>query len=31
MADKSIFTMADFAFAMQGLGSGPLSLFGSPE
>ncbi|CAB1063014.1 Acyl-CoA dehydrogenase [Olavius sp. associated proteobacterium Delta 1] len=23
--------LADFAFAMQGLGSGPLSLFGSPE
>lgn len=24
-------TMADFAFAMQGLGSGPISLFGTPE
>ncbi len=24
-------TLADFAFAMQGLGSGPLSLFGSPQ
>jgi len=23
--------LADFAFAMQGLGSGPISLFGSPE
>jgi len=23
--------MADFAFAMQGLGSGPISLFGTPE
>src|ERR1700687_5008166 len=23
--------LADFAFAMQGLGSGPVSLFGSPE
>ena len=23
--------LADFAFAMQGLGAGPISLFGSPE